>query len=469
MRTTRKPGFTLAEQTDQRSRLHHHRENANRPKEKQTKELTFKATPMLRLGHAPAARRRDGVALVIVLGFLVLLTVLIVAFFASVTSEYSSAKTYAAGASTRFLSESAVNVVMAQIAKGTQGQQAGSPTRYTWASQPGMIRTYDDSGAYGSCYKLYSCGHMVTSADPATVLWRTWRRTFRQDGTHSRQTSPTSNAPVVDSNGKLNFPILDGNLEADFSWAAAIGSGHTTTTTTVFRISRVSPSNLDSVPNYDSKQPVSATNNPAPMPGAMALPAQGWHTPTAPDQPAPGTVGTTATLKNTTDPAKIPTAAYPIVGRIAFWTDDETCKLNINTATEGTYFAYTRVNSPTEMASPSMPVSQNPPYPNKPFGFAMSPPATGEYNRYPGHPATTCLSPALGHWLDNPNGLTPPSAYTSAANDNAFLGLTASGTPPSLSAGDTFTGLSAYLLLSPKSSGAVAGFSSRNRIGKHQY
>ena len=26
------------------------------------------------------------------------------------------------------------------------------------------------------------------------------------------------------------------------------------------------------------------------------------------------------------------------------------------------------------------------------FGYAISPPATGEYNRYPGHPASTCLS-----------------------------------------------------------------------------
>ena len=94
--------------------------------EQQPKELTGELPRVFRLRHASTGRRQHGVALVIVLGFLVLLTVLIVAFFTSVTSEYSAAKTYAAGASTRFLSESAINLVMAQIAKGTQGQQAGT-------------------------------------------------------------------------------------------------------------------------------------------------------------------------------------------------------------------------------------------------------------------------------------------------------------------------------------------------------
>ena len=34
----------------------------------------------------------------------------------------------------------------------------------------------------------------------------------------------------------------------------------------------------------------------------------------------------------------VPTQSNPIVGRIAFWADDETCKLNINTASEGIYW-----------------------------------------------------------------------------------------------------------------------------------
>ena len=172
--------------------------------EQQSKELIREITPVRRWRHSSTARRQDGIALVIVLGFLVLLTVLIVAFFTSVTSEYNTAKTYAAGASTRFLSESAVNVVMGQIAKGTQGQQARSLTRFTWASQPGMIRTYDDSGAIGDCYKLYSSDTMVIGGAPATLPAKL--AVDVPTGWNGLPANFTDlNAPVTDASGKLNF------------------------------------------------------------------------------------------------------------------------------------------------------------------------------------------------------------------------------------------------------------------------
>ena len=34
----------------------------------------------------------------------------------------------------------------------------------------------------------------------------------------------------------------------------------------------------------------------------------------------------------------LPTGTNPIVARIAYWTDDESCKVNINTASEGTFW-----------------------------------------------------------------------------------------------------------------------------------
>jgi hypothetical protein len=100
-----------------------------------------------------------------------------------------------------------------------------------------------------------------------------------------------------------------------------------------------------------------------------------------------------------------------------FWTDDESCKLNINTASEGTYW-----DTPT---ASSIYVSGNVDDGNfvngagnlssgtasAPYSFSLSlgasQPTRGEYNRYPGHPAMTCLSPALG-WmglLDSPPAL----------------------------------------------------------------
>jgi len=72
------------------------------------------------------------------------------------------------------------------------------------------------------------------------------------------------------------------------------------------------------------------------------------------------------------------TASNPIVGRIAFWTDDETCKINVNTASEGNFMDTPRTQGLTD------------------FDLADFPTFANEYQRYPGHPAMTCLSSVLG-------------------------------------------------------------------------
>ena len=170
--------------------------------------------------------------------------------------------------------------------------------------------------------------------------------------------------------------------------------------------------------------------------------------------PDAGGSGTTATFVSSTTQ---PSASNPIVGRVAFWTDDETCKLNINTASEGTDYAFPHVNTNTEMSATSKPSGA--------FGYAISPPATGEYNRYPGHPATTCLSVALGYWLDGTYSIlsgrtrtsgtaSAPTAYTTTTNDTYYLGLIGGDLPP---LSGSYSGLGAYTLLSPrvKMSGTV--------------
>ena len=101
-----------------------------------------------------------GVALVIVLGFLVLISAIIIGFFASVTTELASSKATANAASTHQLADSAINVVMAQIVDATKGQDSSNST-LAWASQPGMIRAYGDGNGNASdkalgFYKLYS-------------------------------------------------------------------------------------------------------------------------------------------------------------------------------------------------------------------------------------------------------------------------------------------------------------------------
>src|SRR5262249_37844205 len=75
----------------------------------------------------------------------------------------------------------------------------------------------------------------------------------------------------------------------------------------------------------------------------------------------------------TLGPASLGTKENPIVARIAFWTDDETCKININTAGTGSGWNTPHLNSEDDIA------------------WRRNQPAAGEYSSYPGHPATTSL------------------------------------------------------------------------------
>ena len=69
--------------------------------------------------------------------------------------------------------------------------------------------------------------------------------------------------------------------------------------------------------------------------------------------------------------------ANPIVARVAYWADDETSKLNVNTASEGVPWDQPRADTPQER------------------NYAWVQPVRGEVQRYPGHPATISLSSVL--------------------------------------------------------------------------
>ena len=95
--------------------------------------------------------------------------------------------------------------------------------------------------------------------------------------------------------------------------------------------------------------------------------------------------------------ANVPGASpsNPIIGRVAFWTDDESCKVNINTASEGSFWDTPRATYADEV------------------GLNKAYPVQGEFQRYAGHPATISLS-AIFPWL---KGTTP------GTRDNIFASI----------------------------------------------
>ncbi len=289
----------------------------------------------------PPARHR-GAALVIVLSILVILILLVVGMLSRIASERTAASSFASNSATRNLADVAVSLVQGQINDATtQG------TDSAWASQPGMVRTFDAGGNLTRAYKLYSAPDMVAAsvsltADLPPAGWRADSAGWTD-----------LNEPVQSADGlRLSYPILD---------PAALAS--------IGDIGPVEGLSVISPPGYIPAQSAGPSNNPAPMPvrwlyvlrdGQLTVPS-----------------GVSGKMADFTSSAIRPSAANPVIGRVAFWTDDETAKININTAGEGTHWDIPRVNSADDR------------------DLGQYQPVRGEWQRYPGHPATTCLSPAL--------------------------------------------------------------------------
>ena len=305
----------------------------------------------------PLAQRRPGRAgfiLVTVLTILVLMVMLIVAFLLRATTERTSAAGYQASAAARQLADTAVNLVQGQINLATtQGSTVA------WVSQPGMVRDFDQSGNLLTAYKLYSAANMISgqvqiangqSADAPPSAWSA-----------SPALWTDLNAPVQVPGGAKIFPSLD---------PAATAAGYSVTAA-----------------------PGATTYQAVPMPvlwlyvlqdGTLVAPTGNGNSATVP--------GETATNK--------------IVGRIAFWTDDETCKVNINTASAGTFWDVPRAYSTTTLANGvttgGLPTAGSLTQ-EQALGYYQ--PVQDEFQRYPGHPAMTDLRAVFGA------SLTPEQIY----------------------------------------------------------
>ena len=279
-----------------------------------------------RAGFRPHSRSRAAAALVIVLFVIVLVIGLVVAFLNAVKTERVSTANFLASSEVRKLADNVVGVVESQI-----NYAATRGTNMAWASQPGMIRTYSQSGSFDRAYKLYSAGTLTeTDAGALTndIPPAEWR--------DSPAIWADLNSPVT-VNGVTNFPIFDP--------AAALDPDTT---------KRVKGITISAAPGATKKQP-------APMPVRWLYVLQNGQMTSA-----------TGSGKSINIPDAGPN--NPIIGRVAFWTDDDTCKINVNTAGAGSYWDTPHFNSTEERK------------------FATSQPLNGEFQRYPGHPAMTDLT-----------------------------------------------------------------------------
>ncbi len=276
-------------------------------------------------------------ALMLVLAVMALLLILGVMIITLSVSENRSSKTELDLLLVRQLHDTGVNLSISQLKIGMQ-QVTEVEGREMWVSQPGALRTFKENGDFLRGIKLFSDDAMVVLSETELVN-DTPPRDWNSDANADQFVD--LNEPVIRGEHAF-FPIVDpGAIETgvqgfDFEEAAVSGA--------------VKTGSLKDL------------RLPMPVRWLYVL-----------EDGTVGTLGPDGTFIGPVSPSK----SNPITGRVAFWVDDESTKININTAAEPTPWDTPRAISQDDMS------------------YGISQPARNEYQRYPGHPATTALSAAL--------------------------------------------------------------------------
>lgn len=306
------------------------------------------------------SRHPKGAALLLVMVMAALFMVIVLTMLSLTRSELRSSDLYVSTVRTDQLADITQSAVITQIRKATEFN-AGEGMSF--ATQPGAIRRYTANGDFFGGHKLYSDRRMdVPGSDGEESLAGD---APPEDWNEMPAHYVDLNEPVVrtGTDGRLRtfFPIMDPR--------AAFDDPET-------------PLKDESVEGFSFAGELGGLVNEGE--------ADQWRVPMPVEWLYVLEDGTLGTLdeNNQFSPADRVSETNDIVGRIAFWTDDESCKININTASEPTHWAIPSLSDRVD------------------WGWAKIQPGTGEYQRFPGHPATTALSPVL---FPNQQFADPPS------------------------------------------------------------
>ena len=333
--------------------------------------MDHQLTPPLR------SKPQSGAALIITLTLLLLITGLAISLFMTANTELQSASQFKNSQGLTELSDICVNLVMGQIKDATTTGATNNPAnRSTWASQPGMIRTYGSSTNAAMSYKLYSWSDPRVSGEDTTSVPSDW---FSKAAQFTDLNSPIPSSTAPSDTSLYRYPIA-----YPPTTGSAAPLGYTVSGAPVGAVSG------------------EAFTNQVPMPvqwlyvlkdGTMVYPTSAS--------------GNNATITGAS-------AANPIVARVAYWTDDETSKVNINTAAGGEYWGPLVQKNLRQLTN----------------SYWL--PTSWEFQRYPGHPARTDLQAVFPD-------LTRQQiwAFTPRVSDNGATALSAMTTQPSSVAYDS--------------------------------
>ncbi len=317
-------------------------------------------------GNKNKAGKR-GVALITVLTIMSLTTILVLTFFSLANSERTASNTYSHGLQAQQVAEQAVNMAIGQIRKATTVDVDTSTN--AWASQPGAIRVWDDSGNLLSLFKLYSDETMVEG----DVLGATTDFDDMLGWSSQPEQYVDLNEPVIRGK-KVYYPIVNPAAAETPAWPKAIGDddrgveGFRYNYDNLHTLSDEGRIGQKAAGILEDEEKLTLIG------GHPAMPAKWIY------QTADGSLGTVIAGSGKFKPFTGATPASeenPIVARFAFWSDDETSKLNVNVHAGGLAWDIPKAGGDMDM------------------DMAKYQPAQHEWQRYPGHPASTHLIPAL--------------------------------------------------------------------------
>jgi hypothetical protein len=307
---------------------------------------------------------KKGVALVTVLTVMALTTILVLTFFSLATSEHRASNTYSHGLQAQQVAEQAVNMVIAQIREATT-----VGTTKAWASQPGAIRQWDEAGNPDFAYKLYSDDRMKT------LNWSEFQTDFLDASGWSKRTAHfvDLNEPVIRGE-KVYYPIVHPAASTNPKWPKPLGNDDDGVEGFSY--------NEGTMTLQDEGRIGEMAARIAKAEGHVAMPVRWIY------QLADGTLGVLNDSPSGSGSMEAygfraiagqgnPSETNPMVARFAFWADDETSKLNVNTHAGGLAWDTPKAGGELDMS------------------MGKYQPAQKEWQRYPGHPASTHLSPAL--------------------------------------------------------------------------
>lgn len=354
------------------------------------------------------ARRHRGLALIIVLSMLALATIVILAFLSVAETEHKATTMYSSSQASRRFADMAVNMVIGQIRSGSERETPNVPVIH--ATQPGAVRKYAASGNFLAGYKLFSdqtmtyraAGGGVNQAEMDFVRNSEPPQDWNQGVNTARYVD--LNEPVIKgvaAGADLNrekpqiyFPIIDPRAGQDGDAQANTElpiEGFSYETMTALKGTDISGASAG-VRSPPILKPSGATQGDNIDLLRLAMPVQwlyvlkdgavgylhdaGGQLQFRVLNQGQNGLGAGPSVSDG-ESYGVPSQANPIVGRVAFWTDDETSKVNINTASE-----------PTFAGQPIY-------YHERDHRWADYPPARYEFQRFPGHPATVALSSIL--------------------------------------------------------------------------